>query len=264
MVNPLLVMLAAVPGAVSFSPPLGVPLAYTATETRNDAGVERRFRSERQLVFRRAENGFVAEVTLTRADSAAADEVAGMFAAALGALEGRTIRIHLDRAGAVMSVEDGDALWERLLTALATMAPPGKAEHARALSAALRKLPPGARTAMLGSLVTPLIADDEAALTPGSKAAASIRARSPAGAPITIPATRHVSSTADGLLAIKTHAESDIPAPGGEQAHLTIDRRRLIDPATGLVRRIEERRRIAFDNGMASTTQSVVTLAEVS
>jgi hypothetical protein len=264
MPSPLLVALAAMPGAVSFSPPLDVPLAYVATETHNDAGVARSFRSERRLLFRKAANGFVAEVTLLGSDSGAEDDIAGMFAKALGAFEGRPVRIQLDRTGAVTAVENRDALWEQLCAAIAAMAPTGKAKHAQAIAGALRKLPAEARTAMLGSLVAPLIAGDEAALTPGSETAASIRTRPPAGAPITIPTTRRVTTAAGGLLAIDVRAEADIPASSGHApAHLAIARDRLVDPRTGLVTRTEETRRIELDAGTVSVVQTTATLAKV-
>jgi hypothetical protein len=115
-----------------------VPLAYVATETRDDAGVERSFRSERRLGFRKDGNGFVAEVTLLHSDSEAEDR------------SKIDLRIHLDRTGGVTSVENRDALWERLCAAIEDMAPARKTDHAHAIAAALRKLPPESQARIAG------------------------------------------------------------------------------------------------------------------
>ncbi|HVI99516.1 MAG TPA: hypothetical protein VM657_10680 [Sphingomonas sp.] len=253
--------------AARFAPPLDKPFAYVTVETRDDAGVERRFRSERRLVFHKEDGGYVATVTLLHAASGDGGDVGGMFAAALGALEGTPIRIHLDRAGKVTALDDRDVLWERLCTGFEAMAPDANAGRAHAIAAALRALPAGTRVAMLGSLVATVIGGGEAALAPGSEQAVSLKTRPPAGAPIAIPATQRVSIAPDGLIDIRTDAETDVPATGNQaRAHLAIERHRLIDPATGLVRRSEETRRTTLSTeadqsvGISHTVTTLVPL----
>ena len=246
--------------AASFHPPLGVPLAYVSSEDRTIGGKTMHFESHRRITFTRIGDGFVATIRFERAADDAGGDVASMFQAAMASLAGRPVVLRLDAAGTVIAVDDAGATWTALCDAVARL--PGTAsrrEHATAFAAALRALPETQRAAMLGSLVAPLIAGDQALLAAGSSEPVEIRARPPIPRNITLKGTQTVTRDANGRLMLHVAAAGDTPIPDGTSAHVAADRDRVVDPTTGLVLSVHDRMSATID-GDRMTTDTRVTL----
>jgi len=249
--------------AATFNPPIGVPLAYVSREDRVIGGRALHFESRRRITFTREHDGFLATIRFEHAANDADGDVAAMFQAAMASLVDRPIVLHLDAAGTVTAVDDADATWRALCDAIAGL--PGndsQRAHAARFAAALRNLPAAQRAAMLGSLVAPLVAGDDAMLAPGSTQPISIRARPPLPRGTTLAGKQTVTRAADGRLALHASAHGDAPAPGAA-ARVAADRDRVIDPATGLVMATHDHM-AATIGGDPVTADTRVTLAPVS
>lgn len=259
----MLEALALATAAAPFNPPLGVPLAYVSREDRLIGGRTLHFESRRRLIFTREREGFRATIRFERAATDAGDDMAAMFQTAMASLVGRPIVLHLDAAGAVASIDDAEATWTALCDAIAALpGDDGKRARAGRFAAALRTLPAAQRMAMLGSLVAPLVAGADATLAPGSTQPISIRARPPLPPGATLTGDQHVTRGADGRLTLHATAAGDAPAAGGS-AHVTADRDRTIDPATGLVMATHDHMSAAI-GPETITADTRVTLAPVS
>lgn len=265
---PLMAQAAVAPG--SFAPPLDTPLRYVITETRTKGRETRRFTAERRIVFRRDGDNIVAEVTLDHIDQQAGDGAGAMFETAMAGLQGRTIRFHLDRAGKLITVEDRDALWERLCDAMAAMGDKrSRPGLTKTVATALRALPGDRRQAMLGSMIAPLIAGDAA---PKNDSAVSVSARTPTGAPTALDGRQSVSHSADGTLTVQVRAEGNVATgfpgetPGIADApkagvHLSVMRDNRIDPRTGLVLESRQTTRTTIGSGAGARRSEAVTTA---
>lgn len=259
----MLEVLALAAAPVRFNPPLDEPLAYVSREDRVIGGRTLHFESHRRITFTREGGGFVATIRFERAANDAGDDVAAMFQAAMASLVDRPIVLHLDATGAVTSVDGADATWTSLCDAIAAL-PGNDSQRARAarFAAALRDLPGAQRVAMLGSLVAPLVAGADATLTPGSSQPISLRARPPLPPGAALTGDQKVTRGADGRLTLHATAAGDAPAAGGS-AHVTADRDRVIDPATGLVVTTHDHMAAAIGSETI-TADTRVTLAPVS
>jgi len=236
-------LLLAATAAAHFDPPLGAPLVYVSREERVIGGKTMRFESHRRITFARDGRGFVATIRFDRADNDAGGDVAAMFEAAMGSLSGHAVRLRLDPQGDVVGIDDVEAVWTALCDAIAALpGDPGQRTRAASFAAALRTLPPAQRERMLASLVAPLVAGEDAALAPGPVTPITIRARPPAAAGATIAGTQTVTRESNGKLDIHLAASGDVAAAGGATAHVTADRERVIDPATGLVLAVHDHR----------------------
>jgi hypothetical protein len=236
-------LLLAAAAAAHFDPPLGTPLVYVSRESRVIGGKTMRFESHRRITFTRERDGFVATIAFDEANNDADGDVAAMFETAMASLSGRAVRLRLDPQGAVVAVENADAVWTTLCDAIAALpGDPGQRTRAADFAAALRTLPPKQRQKMLGSLVAPLVAGADAALAPGPAAPVTIHARPPAAPGAMLTGTQTVTRGADGKLDIHVSASGDVGAANGATAHVTADRERVIDPATGLVLTVRDHR----------------------
>lgn len=152
----------------AFHPRENAPYRYDVTEKRTADGVSRWFRATRSVVFHRVPDGYEAIVTLQRTEHGAGVGVGAMFETAMAALRDRPIRYHIDAAGHVTSVADADALVALIADAIErgaanTRERTGTAPDARALSAPLRNATPERKTAMLLSMLQPLLFAETAA-----------------------------------------------------------------------------------------------------
>lgn len=233
MIAALLPLALQVADPLLFAPPLGRTFVVAMEQVRSVGGKDRRYRSTRTVAFRRNAGGLVAELVITRpADEPADAGGSDLFARTVAALAGRTVRFRLDGAGQVLAVEDADAHWAHLLDALAAL--PGGERFA----GPLRGFPPPARTRFLASMLDPVM---PARVPVPGRRPVSVAARAPAGAAMTLAGQERVARRGDGTVQVTVDATGD----DGEAA-VTIARRDVLDPATGLRVSHEERRRTAM------------------
>lgn len=229
-----------------FAPPIDKPLTISTETIRTEGAGTRHFVSRRTVRFTALPDGYQAAVTLDEAAPGDGDsDPAGLLRAGFARLAGRTVVIRLDRAGAVVGIDDLAATWRAVTDGMGALAPTGtdpatrqRAARVRAIVATLAAQPETAQRRMIGSLVTPLIAPElvaEAALPTAPRAVRvpvtsiygraeldglrSVRSRSDAV---------EVSVSATGPVAVVTPA-------GTTSASATLETLRRIDPATGLV-----------------------------
>lgn len=241
-------LLAATSAPARFLPPEGQPLRQLLTEERIEPSGTQRYVSEREIVFARTTSGYRAEVTIVSENHAAGDAGA-MFGAGIAALKGRPIRFDLDHNGAVIAIADEDALWSIFCDAIEGMARGKSALDAQrtrnlqALVAPFRSMPPARRRALLGSMISALVAGPLADRQPGTRAI-TLPARDPSGATAALPGVETVT-IGDGALTIDSVAEGDV----GAAAHLKVSRRERIDVARGLILETRTRRTSAIGTG---------------
>ncbi|MBY0284063.1 MAG: hypothetical protein K2W81_08885 [Sphingomonas sp.] len=251
--------LAASAADARFLPPEGKPLRQVLTEERIEAGASQRYVSEREIIFMRTPDGYRADVMIV-SESHAADDAGAMFGAGLAALKGQTIRFELDRNGTIVAIADEEALWGRFCDAIEGMARgkrPLDAQRARnvaALVAPLRTMPPARRRALLGSMITAIIAGPRADRQPGTQPI-TLPARDATGPTIDLPGTEAVT-LGNGALTIESTAEGDL----NPSAHLIVKRRERVDAARGLILETRTQRDTIIGTGATSRrSQSTVT-----
>lgn len=226
--------------APAFHPPLDRPATVRLVEVREVGGRPRRFEVERRVVFRRDADGLVAEIRPLAARADGNDAVARRLMAGARMLEGRVARLRLADDGRVTAVEHEAELWAAVVAGFRE-----SAAGAGVPGADLSGLPAPARRAMLASLVRPLI--DTAPPPPGTR-----RITLPGGAPgaaaAALAGSEVTSREADGALRVATRAEG----PG-----VRLERERVVDPASGLVRRSIERRWITVGRRTAESASEM-------
>ncbi|MBX9860359.1 MAG: hypothetical protein K2Y20_12310 [Sphingomonas sp.] len=259
-------LLAALPFALAasaadarFLPPEGQVLRQVLTEERIEPTGTQRYVSEREILFTRISDGYRAEVTIV-SESHAAGDAGAMFGAGLAALKGQPIRFDLDRNGTIVAIADEEALWGRFCDAIGAMAR-GKrpldvqrTRNVEALVAPFRTLPPARRRALLGSMITAIIAGPLADRQPGTQAI-TLPARDANGAVVSLPGKEAVT-LGDGALTIDSTAEGGLSTT----AHLVVIRRERVDAARGLILETRTQRDTIIGTGAASRrSQSIVT-----
>jgi hypothetical protein len=216
--------------APAFSPPLDRALPYRVSELRDDATATRRFTIDRRVTFRRATDGFVAEVeTLAvRGDAGASGR---MFEGMARAMLGRRVVVNLDRAGKVTDVADVDAVWDAQLAAMRTTLAtrdPSRAALVATLLAPLASLPRAAKVARLGEMVAPLVTTGPVQPTPERAITLPVRAQD--GTRLLLAGTERIIAESDGMLRLERHASGVI---AGSTTSMAL--RRRIDPRSGLI-----------------------------
>lgn len=261
--NPLLAALpfalAASAADARFLPPEGQVLRQILTEERIEAGTSQRYVSEREITFTRTPDGYRADVTIV-SESHAAGDAGAMFGAGLAALKGQTIRFELDGNGTIVAIADEEALWGRFCDAIEGMARgkrPLDAQRTRNLETLLapfRAMPPARRRALLGSMITAIIAGPRADRQPGTQPI-TLPARDATGATIDLPGTEAVT-LGNGALTIESTAEGDL----NPTAHLIVTRRERVDAARGLILETRTQRDTIIGTGATlRRSQSIIT-----
>ncbi|WNO53237.1 hypothetical protein [Stakelama saccharophila] len=222
-----------------FAPPVNRPLRYATKQTRTDGAVTRMFRIERTLVFHRATDGYVAELTIDRVDSDTGDPTGALFETGMAAFLGRTLRFHLDAAGTVTRIEDQDALWSVFADALAEQM--GRKATAKAQAKILRGLkamPESRRRVVLGSMLQAAVRPD--IVVEGVEPVHAVRrkARPPFGHGEMLDGTARSWRMPGGILRRDSNVSGDISVPGSADrtAHLVQKRSLKVDPRSGLLR----------------------------
>jgi hypothetical protein len=249
----------------AFHPIEGAIYRCDTRETRTDDGVPQYFHARRRIVFRREASGYLAETAIEAADQSGPQR-GSAFLAGNRAFLGRVVRVHLDAAGTVMSVDDADALIERLAASIeASARAVTSPARAAAMAAPLRGFDAGQRRAMLASAVADLIRPADLARADGTRTV-SLPARMPLPAGQGLPGTESVRRDA-GFVSIASHGAGPIavggPAvPGAASGSITIDMLRRVDTATALVVESRSTRIITTADGKRSSrAETVTTLA---
>lgn len=224
-----------------FAPPLDMMLRYETWQDRDDAGAKEHFRLSRTIRFGREGAGYLAEVTTIAVDGGIASGAGAMFEAAMGALKGVTMRLHLDADGKVTAIDDQAALMARLRDAIVAAATAGKPEDERAalaqrLGGALTAMPEPLQREMLGSVLSSVIADADTPAGASPAAPVTQRGSSPFGGSADLAGTRRSWIDADGRLVIEeTLSGTARSTRTADTAGIATTQRRTVDRATGLV-----------------------------
>lgn len=219
------VMMQAVLVSPGFAPPLDAPLRIVTERVETSPG-ERRYRLERVARFEREIGGYRAQVRIVAAHSTGPAGLNGLVERGFAALQGRTLVIHFDDRGTVLSVDNLAQLWEQLCQGFAAGAaarrsvPPDQAAQLAARFAApLRAFPEARQRDMLASLVTAGFAS-EPVEPAGVTRPVQLPGTSPFGTPVTLAGQRSSRRDADGLMIAETVAEASVtlPAEGANAA----------------------------------------------
>lgn len=226
--------------APRFAPPVGQWLRYEQIQDRDDAGAHTRYRLARRVRFSAEGAGFLAEIETLSIDGGIASGPGALFESAMAVLKGLTVRLHLDAQGTVVAIDDQAIIMARLRDAIVAAATDKAAPDARAalatrLAAPLTAMPEPLQRRMLGSVLSPLVADtahlDATAPEPVTQQGAS-----PFGGLAQLSGTRRRWVDASGHLIVETNLSGT--AQSGKDAataDMHVTSRDTIDPATALV-----------------------------
>lgn len=236
-------------------------------ETRDDGGAQgrtpRRFEIRRTIMFVRVGEGWQAAVTFGPVAGDSTDPAGAQFLRIMTAFSGRTIRYRLDRAGALLMIDDEAEWWERFVAAVAGAAPKDRAtaERTAAMANTLRALPGNVRRGILAEPLEPLLAAEEADRASAGTRNVSLPAQVLLGAPATITA-RETTTLAAGTVRIATDASGPLPAEAGTGSfHLT--RIREADRTTGLLRSARDET-VTELSGPPTARQTIVRTVSIS
>lgn len=229
LVAPLLAQAALSP---VFAPPLDRAIDYRVAEDRDDGATRQRFVIDRRVTFRRAGDGYVAEVETLAVDGRAGG-AGRLFEAGLKAMIDLPMRVDLDRQGRVTGVRDHAALWTAQIAAIARGLTGPAGDAARAATVArmvtpLRAMPPAEQVRRLAEALTPLIGGPDVAPHPAR--AIRLPARALDGTEGQLDGSETTRVGPDGRLCLDRTAAGTV---GGQARRLAT--RRCIDPATRLV-----------------------------
>lgn len=234
----------AAPAAPAFAPPLGAPLRVV-TERIETGATERRFHMERLVRFAREETGYRAEVVILAVDSDTREASGALYESGFGALAGRTLVFHLDRAGRVMEINGLADIWTRLCRAVADIAAarrnlpvPGRTALVQRLETPLLAMPADRQRELIGSLVAALVAEE--ASEPMGARPVRIPGASAFGGAIMMEGTRTLTRAGAGVTSSVTLASVDTPvaAEGSAPARagrVQIEMRREFGASTGIL-----------------------------
>jgi hypothetical protein len=261
---PLLAAILLQAQAAVFAPPLGVPIRVVTERTQGDGPSRFTVRIERTVRFARDGIGYRADVVLTHADSGDRLDTAAMLQAGFAGLAGRPMTFRLDAAGRIVAIDDRQAMWDRLCAGIVAAVaarhghgtPAERAAVAEQMAAPLRALPPERQQALLGSLVSALVAAD-ANEPPGTRPI-RLPGTSPFGGTVELTGTRSIA--ADGpLVRVTTRAATDVPQAGGPGARIELENENDSDPRTGLVTSHSDTVRTTVGTGPAARVTERIT-----
>lgn len=148
--------------ATGFAPALETAYRYHIEQERDEAGVVRRYATDRTVRFRRTPAGLTAEMTIDSVAGGLSDGPGAMFERAFATLLGQPIVYRLSDRGEVVGVTDRAVLWTKLIDAVSAQGngDPARTAMLQKLTAPLRTLPEQQQVAMLGSMLSTLLAPD--------------------------------------------------------------------------------------------------------
>lgn len=259
-----LVAAALIQTATLFAPPLDQPLHVVTERVQTEGSDIRRYTATREIRFLRDGTGYRAEVTLGTASAEGPGDSDDLFESAFAAMAGRTIRFRLDGSGAVIAVDEREAVWAALCdaiigVALARRATGNAAERAATterIATPLRAMPAERQQAILASLIVNLI--ETRPLTAGTTPV-RLPGRSPLGGSAMLDGTETVAREGTALR-VERRSSGRVAVPGStDSALLTSRTTRVIDPLSGLVRSATER----VETRLGGRVQVVTTTARI-
>lgn len=239
--------------ATGLAPALDTDYRYHIEQERDEAGAVRRYATDRTVRFQRSATGLTAQLTIDSVAGGLSDGPGAMFERAFASLRGRSITYRLSDSGVVTGVIDRDALWARLIDAVTAQAggDPARAAMLQRLTAPLRVMPEQQQVAMLGSMLTTLIAPD--VVRRGVTPQRDVRQRGmppfDGGSDVTGTERIHADGTA---LVEEQRLSGDIVARGGQASGRrtsTITRR--VDARTGMI--LNQQTVVRIENGTATS-----------
>lgn len=263
---PILAALILQAQAAVFAPPLDTPIRIVTTRTQGDGPARFTVHIERTVRFFRDGIGYRAEVVLAEADTGDRMDTAAMLQAGFAGLAGKPMSFRLDAAGKVVAIDDRQAIWDRFCAGIVAIVgarrghgtPAERAAVAEQMAAPLRVLPPERQLAILGSLVSALIAENDT--VPGTRPI-RVPGSSPFGGKVELTGTRTVSIE-PGQTRATTHAAADVAGDNGPGAHVELETEDDSDPRTGLVVSHSDTLRTTIGTGPdARVTERVTTVS---
>ena len=191
--------------AIPFAPPTDRALVYRIEQHRPVEGTTRRFSATRDLIFKRADEGYILQAVLRDIDTNAPPVGAEPYRAALTPLVGVVLRFRLDGQGRIMGLDGIDAVWGRVqagIDAMLTKFAPDTPRHKAAanVKALFASLSPDGRLALLAGEVQPLFLFAGSNVEGGEGRGLRTVAGSPLGRPVPVEGTlRVVGQPADAL-----------------------------------------------------------------
>lgn len=239
--------------ATGFAPALDTAYRYHIEQQRDEAGVVRRYTTDRTIRFRRMADGLVAEMVIDTVDGGLSDGPGAMFERAFATLRGRPIRYILSERGEVTGVIDRAGVWSALVDAVAAQAgsDPSRAAMLERLTAPLRAMPERQQVAMLGSMLTNLLAPD--IVRRGVQPERPIRrpGAPPFGTGAEVTGTERAYAQGRELVA-EERLSGDLAAAGGRASgRRTSSTTRSVDAVTGLI--VRQTATVRIDSGNATS-----------
>ncbi|MGN5374355.1 hypothetical protein [Sphingomonas hankookensis] len=239
--------------ATGFAPAIDIPYRYHIEQQRDEAGVVRRYATDRTIRFRRTADGLVADMVIDAVDGGLSDGPGAMFERAFATLRGRPIRYTLSDRGDVTGVIDRPAIWNALIDAVAAQAgsDPGRAAMLGRLTAPLRAMPERQQVAMLGSMLTNLLAPD--VVRRGVQPERPIRrpGAPPFGAGTEVTGTERIYAQGRELIA-EERLSGDVAAIArAATGRRTSSMTRSVDAVTGLI--VRQTSTVRIDTGGATS-----------
>ncbi|WP_294323241.1 hypothetical protein [uncultured Sphingomonas sp.] len=245
--------------ATGFAPVLDNEYRYHIEQQRDDAGAVRRYTTDRSVRFRRTADGLVADMVIETVDGSLSGGPGAMFERAFATLRGRPIRYRLSDRGEVTDVIDRAAIWSALVDAIAAQggSDPAKSAMLARLTAPLRAMPERQQVAMLGSMLTNLLAPDVLRLGVQPERPVRRPGAPPFGAGSEVTGTERIHAEGRELIA-EERLTGDIAATGGRPGgRRTSSMVRAVDAATGMIVRQTSTVRIESGNAISIATTRI-------
>lgn len=245
--------------ATGFAPALDTAYRYHIEQERDEAGVVRRYATDRTVRFRRTPAGLTAEMTIDSVAGGLADGPGAMFERAFATLKGRPIVFRLSNGGEVTGVVDRETLWTALIDAVGAQAggDPARQAMLQKLTAPLRALPERQQVAMLGSMLTSLLAPD--VVRRGVVPQRNVRQRPtpPYDGGSDVTGTERIHAEHNALIEEQRLSGDVVARGGGASGRRTSTITRRVDAQSGMILRQQTVVRIESDKATSIATTRI-------
>lgn len=250
--------------ATGFAPALDTDYRYHIEQERDEAGVVRRYATDRTVRFRRTPAGLTAELTLDSVAGGLSDGPGAMFERAFATLKGRPIVYRLSDRGEVTDVVDRESLWATLIDAVQAQAngDPARAAMLQKLTAPLRTLPERQQVAMLGSMLTNLLAPDVVRRGVVPQHDIRQRATPPFDGGSEVTGTDRIHAEGDALVAEQRLSGEVVARGGGASGRRTSTITRRVDAGSGMILTQQTVVRIDSDKATSIATTRITRQAQ--
>ncbi|MEH3039630.1 MAG: hypothetical protein PGN21_06145 [Sphingomonas paucimobilis] len=223
--------------ATGFAPALDTDYRYHIEQERDEAGVVRRYATDRTVRFRRTPTGLTAEMTIDSVAGGLSDGPGAMFERAFATLKGRPIVYRLSDHGEVTGVVDRETLWTVLIDAVGAQADgdPVRQAMLQKLTAPLRALPERQQIAMLGSMLTTLLAPDVVRRGVVPQREVRQRATPPYDGGSDVTGTERIHAEGNALVEEQRLSGDVVARGGGASGRRTSTIIRRVDTRSGMI-----------------------------